>query len=264
MSHTVEWIEPIDNRTYGDILNAENNRNPVVPIGTYNPIDLNRIENNTLYVMEEMLDKMIIKTPPIWTIKTNWDMMEIPSKEDTTRIIRNIKLLMELSNPEIFGELSPIYDSAQISYQLANAMEKNLTTMKNQPALPLVVFFVNIVNGFITETGESSGYFPGDMQLHITAMSQPSKTFIRWSGNADDLQYLEDPYLETTVFETQHHDIMLTAEFEYSIFRTLSILIERHKAGIQGINHSLSYIGEVELYYDAKIRRNYIWFIIYH
>lgn len=80
MSHSVEWIEPIYNRVYSDVLEAEENRNLVNPIGAYNAIDLNRIENNTKYVMEDMLERKIIRVPPAMAIKTNWEMNDIDRK----------------------------------------------------------------------------------------------------------------------------------------------------------------------------------------
>ena len=65
MSYSVEWINPIYDRTYGDVITAEGQRNLVNPKGCYNYVDLNRIENNTKYVMEDMLARKIIRVPPI-------------------------------------------------------------------------------------------------------------------------------------------------------------------------------------------------------
>lgn len=227
MSRTVEWIEPIDNRTYGDVLDAETIRELKNPIGAYNPIDLNRIENNTIYVMEEMLEREIIKSPPVLISKLDWKMEDIATREDVIRIIQNVKVLMELSNPDIAEELSNIYDSAQMSYQLANAIEKNLVIMKDQPEIPLTVYFISLTDGIILETGESSGYFAGDMLLHIQAVAPTPdagcKIFTNWSGNKDDLQYLENNEAKETILETQHHDMYFTANFKVEMLRTLSV-----------------------------------------
>ena len=156
MSHTVEWIEPIFDRTYADIDEAEANRDLENPKGCYNYIDLNRIENNTLYVMEEMLDRKIIRVPPSMSVKTNWTEKDIPTREHMTRLIGNVIRLMTLSNPVIEEDLINISTATQISYILANAIEKNLQTMKDQPDLPIKKWLLKVENGIIEEYDKSA------------------------------------------------------------------------------------------------------------
>ena len=134
---TVNWIEPIYDRTAADVLTAEANPTMKGLKGCYNASDLKRIENNIKYVSEDMLERKIIRVPLTLTIKTDWIQSDIPTREDTIRIIDNINLLMSLSNQEIAHKFRTIYSSSQFSYSLANAIEYNLEVMKNQPELPI-------------------------------------------------------------------------------------------------------------------------------
>ena len=120
-----EWITPIFDRTYGDVLQAELDRELENPVGCYNSIDLNRIENNTQYIAEDMLARKIIRSPLSLEIKTSWKQSDIPTREDMRRIIENVQLLMERSNPVVQEDFDIIYESTQFTYTLANAIERN-------------------------------------------------------------------------------------------------------------------------------------------
>ena len=232
MSYSVEWIEPIYNRTYADILNAEENRELVNPIGTYNAIDLNRIENNTKYVMEDMLERKIIRVPPALAIKTNWTMTDIPTKDDMSRIIKNVQLLMDISNPVVFENFHIIYESTQFTYSLANAIEYNLDIMKNQPELPIQKWLLKVVNGKIVEYNTSTAYIAEEEIVHIQAVPYGEDAeymkFNHWSGNTDDLQYVGNVNESPTTYQMQYHnsdnyEVEITANFKTRIPRTLAL-----------------------------------------
>lgn len=232
MSYSVEWINPIYDRTYGDVITAEGQRQLINPKGCYNAIDLNRIENNTKYVMESMLEKSIIRTPPALAIKLNWRETDIPTREDMARIINNIRLLMDLSNPVVYEQFDIIYESTQFTYTLANAIERNLDIMRTQPELPVKRWLLKIVNGTILEYNASAAYVAEHETVTIRAMASGENAefmeFIHWSGNADDLQYVTNVNVQTTTYQMQYHDedsyeVELTATFKIRIPRTLKL-----------------------------------------
>lgn len=227
-----QWIEPIYDRTYSDVLEAEEIRELTNPIGAYNAVDLNRIENNTKYVMEDMLARKIIRVPPSLAIKTNWTNTDIPTRDDISRIIGNVKLLMDLSNPIITDDFLVIYESTQMTYTLANAIEYDLELMKNQPELPVKKWLLKIVNGIIVETGTSSDYLEEEQIVHIKAVpygeSAQYMHFQHWSGNTDDLQYVGNVNAEETTFQMQYHEdesyeTEITANFKVRFPRTLTL-----------------------------------------
>lgn len=229
---TVEWISPIYDRTYGDVLSAESDRDLVNPKGCYNYIDLNRIENNTKYCMEYMLEHKIIRVPPSLAIKTNWTEKDIPTREDMIRIIQNIQLLMNLSNPVVTENFLVIYESTQFTYTLANAIENNLYVMATQPELPKKKWLLTVEHGIIQETGTESAYL--EEEETVTIQGKPYgedamyMIFTNWSGNTDDLQYVGDTSKQTTTFQMQYHDsdsysVKLTANFKTRFPRTLTL-----------------------------------------
>ena len=232
MSYTVEWIEPIYNRTYGDVITAEGQRDLINPKGCYNVIDLNRIENNTKYVMEDMLARKIIRVPPSVAIKLNWVETDIPTSDDMSRIIGNIRLLMDLSNPIVFDDFDVIYESTQFTYSLANAIEHNLEIMKNQPEVPIKKWVLKVINGTIEEYNSSRAHIEENEIVHIRAIPSGQDAqymgFEHWSGNTDDLQYVGDVNASPTTYQMVYHDdenyeVEITANFKTRIPRTLTL-----------------------------------------
>lgn len=229
---TVEWIEPIYDRTYSDVLAAEADPTLKNPRGCYNNVDLNRIENDTQYVMEDMVERKIIKVPPTLAIKTNWTKDEIPTRDGMARIIQNVQRLMDLSNPEIVDNFDTIYDSTQFSYTLANAIEKNLNIMKNQPELPIQKWLLTIENGTILEYNSSTAYLAEDEVVTIEGVPYGEDAqymiFEHWSGDPEDLQYVENVDSRKTTFTMKYHDlesysVTLTAQFKTRLPRTLTL-----------------------------------------
>lgn len=232
MSYSVEWIEPIYDRTYGDVITAQGNIDLGNHRGCYNAEDLNRIENNTQYVADYMLDIRIVRVPISLAIKTNWNEYDIPTRSDMSRIINNVKLLMELSNPIINEELDTIYESTQMTYSLANAIEHNLDIMKNQPPIPIKEWLLKVNDGIIEEFGTSTAYVEEDMTVHIVGIPpEPDaqyKEFNHWSGSPEDLQYIDDVNASPAEFTMVYHDddmyeVELTATFKTRIPRKLTL-----------------------------------------
>lgn len=216
-----EWITPIYDRTSSDVFHAEDNPQEVSK-GAYNYEDLNRIENNTRFVADEMLRRGI--TPEYITLnsKYNWVNTDIPTRDDMNRIINNVLLLQALSNPEILPELDTIQTGGQMTWMLANAIEKNLLIMKDQPLPAPDTYYLEVVNG------AGSGYYTEDTVVDIEGIPYGEQAsfmeFERWTGDAEDLKQIADVYSQKTTFTMWHKDAKITAEFKIRIPRKLKII----------------------------------------
>ena len=232
MSYSVEWIEPIYDRTYGDVQVLEMDTNNTNTKGAYNYSDLNRIEQDTKYCAEYMVDHGIIKTPPSMAIKMDWKETDIPTRDDMIRMVRNVMILMESSNPVIKENFIELHEATQFTYQVANAIEHNLDLMHNQPELPLQKWLLTLENGIIQEYNASSAQIAENEIVHIQGVpygaDAPYMIFTNWSGNTDDLQYVGDVNLQTTTFqmvyhENENYEVKLTANFKTRFPRTLTL-----------------------------------------
>ena len=232
MSYSVEWIEPIYDRTYGDVQILETDTTNANTKGAYNYTDLNRVEQNTKYCMEYMVDHKIIRVPPSMAIKMNWTENDIPTRDDMIRIVRNVMILMESSNPIIQEDFIELHEATQFTYQIANAIEHNLNLMHNQPDLPIQKWLLTIENGIIREYGTSSAQIAENEIVHIEGVpygeSAPYMIFTNWSGETDDLQYVGDVNSQVTTFQMVYHDsesysVELTANFKTRFPRTLTL-----------------------------------------
>lgn len=233
-----EWITPIYDRNYADIQDVQYDPTMQNPKGCYNTIDLNRIENNTAYCAEYMLEHKIIRVMPQITCKTNWNGNDIPTTTDMRRIIHNVMTLMELSNPMIFEDLPTLKIATQINFSLANDIERALDVMHNQPDLPIDYFVLTLHDGIITtidrldgttETiNASQAYIAENETAHITGVPpEPDaqyKLFTAWSGNVDDLAFVRpDINTQNATFEGQYHNVELWANFRTAYPRRLTL-----------------------------------------
>ena len=138
---TKTWISAIYDRTYWDVQDASAYPDQTNPKGCWNAIDLNRIENNTVYCAEYMYEQRIVRSPIeiVGPSFEEWTANMIPTKTEIDRILNNVRLLVQLSseNPAIASKLPTIYAATQINYILANDVEYALELMHNQPQLPL-------------------------------------------------------------------------------------------------------------------------------
>lgn len=213
----MEYITPIYDRTQADVITAGNVIGLINPKGTINYIDLNRIENNTRVVADTMLKKGIVKEYIKLNSKYNWVETDIPTKSDINRIINNILLLKQYSIQGL--QLEPIGLNAQWSWQLANAIEKNLDIMYKQEPRPEGTYNLEVVNG----TG--SGQYLDNTVVPIEAYPPNSnKLFKYWSGDAEDLAQVENTKASSTTFTVNHQDAKLTATYLSSIPHKFKIL----------------------------------------
>ena len=221
MSYSVDWIEAVYDRDYTDVLRVELSPTTERNKGAYNAEDLNRIENNTKYVAEYMLDIGIVNTPIVQSYKTNWVETDIVTAGNMDRIISNVKQLMGLSNPKIANDLEAIASGVtQMGYILANAIEKNLDVMHTQPPYEPDEYLLEIEHGVIYGYN-NPGYVIEDDTVNIIAYPYGENaqfmTFEHWSGNTDDLQYVGDVNAQNTTFKMPDHDVKLTAVFKVNI-----------------------------------------------
>lgn len=122
-----EWITPIYDRTAQDVAQARllQSDNTKDMKGAWNASDLNRIENNCVYMVEQLRKQGIIV---IISTKTNWQMSDIPDYANITRIRNNIILLIKSFVPDRGYEDINMYQA--VSYQDANILERDLLELK--------------------------------------------------------------------------------------------------------------------------------------
>ena len=240
---TREWIEAIYDRTLGSVKAVQLDPDQENPKGCWNDTDLNRLEKNTAYCAEWMVQQKIIRTAPSIEVYENdyWQKNMIPTKTDINRIVSNIKQLVDLSknNPAIVDQLPNIYASAtQPNYVLANQLEYALHIMHNQPKLPLDYWTVEIANGIITQVvrddgtteriNASTALVAEDEIVTIRGVPYGEyaqyQSFRDWSGTAQDLLLLQpDSKTQEVTFIMPYRDISYSANFETHIPRTLTI-----------------------------------------
>lgn len=240
---TREWIEPIYDRTLGSVKAVQIDPDQENPKGAWNDTDLNRLEKNTAYCAEWMVQQKIVRTAPDIEVCENdyWQKNMIPTKTDIDRIVSNIKQLVDLSknNPAIAGRLPNIYASTtQPNYVLANQLEFALDLMHNQPKLPLDYWKVEIANGIIVQVvrddgtteriNASTALVAEDEVVTIKGVPYGEyaqyQSFRDWSGTAQDLLLLQpDSEHQEATFIMPYRDIAYSANFETHIPRTLKI-----------------------------------------
>ena len=207
------YIDPIFDRTLADVEYAQSHPEETTK-GAYNYTDLNRIENNTRYVADDMFNRGITAEPINLNSKYNWNEQEVPTKEDMNRIINNILLLQALSVDGL--ELQTIRAGGQMTYKLANAIEKNLDIMLHQQLPEPDQFYLEV------ESGTGSGHYTEDTVVNISADIPPeNKVFDRWSGDPDDLKRVGNIYAAQTTFTMWHKDAKVTANYKSGIAHKL-------------------------------------------
>lgn len=240
-----EWIEPIYNRNYGDIQSAQLNPNQENPIGCYNTTDLNRIEKNTAYCIEYMLEHKIYRSDPMLNIRENdyWQADMIPTDAEMRRIINNVAEIVEYTRekqvPEIAKQLPHIIASTQMTFNLANDIEQALDILHNQPNLPLDYFKLTIENGIIKTILRASGETETIMANEAMIAEDEVATilgveygeyaqyqiFQYWNAETDplDIDALDDYRAKETTYLGQYRDVKFKANFMTRIPRQLTL-----------------------------------------
>lgn len=266
---TREWIEPIYDRTYGNVIDAQQNPDQENPKGCWNDTDLRRIEKNTAYCLEWMIKQKIIRTTHQMEIHEEddyWKKNIIPTKIQIDRVLNNVRTLVEISkhNPAIADQLPNIYAATQINYVLANQIEFALDIMHTQPKLPLDYFEVQITNGIITQIKRDDGTIEyinaasalvaEDEIVTIRGLEYGEharyQTFTYWSAPAEDLALLEpNEESQEAVFKMPYRQLSFTANFETHLPRTLKLIngyisLSGNPREESGPNEGIYYAGD--------------------
>ena len=122
------WSAPVFDRTLADVEYARqqlaNNINNVRFKGCFNTTDILRIEDNTRYladILNDLCYRNNISTQSSWTT------ISIPNVTDIVRIINNVsKLISAYHKPSD----APALPTTILTYEQANALEKNLYLIK--------------------------------------------------------------------------------------------------------------------------------------
>ena len=120
------WITPIYDRTLSDVTEVKNNPLSSNTKGAFNCSDLNRIENNTIYVAN--LFEEVYGFSLNLVTKTNWSIEDIPTINEINRIRNNI---LRISQEISIEDFQSIEFSKTMNYMKANALEYDLYLIKN-------------------------------------------------------------------------------------------------------------------------------------
>lgn len=120
------WITPIYDRTLSDVTEVKNNPLSSNTKGAFNCSDLNRIENNTIYVAN--LFEEVYGFSLNLVTKTNWSIEDIPTINEINRIRNNI---LRISQEISIEDFQNIEFSKTMNYMKANALEYDLYLIKN-------------------------------------------------------------------------------------------------------------------------------------
>ena len=237
-----QWIPAIFDRTYGDVEDVRYTPTLVEPKGAWNAVDLNRIENNTQYCIDYMLEHRIYRTDPGLTVRDNdyWQPNMIPHNNEVRRIINNVVSMVTYCksvNPAIADKLPTIYAATQMNFNIANDIERALDLMHNQPDIPLEYFALTITNGIIKQIQRADGTI--EIINNNTALIAEDEVatirgveygpdaqyqvFTLWSGDAEDIQYLDNYMDQETTYLGQYRDVEFTANFQTKIPRLLQL-----------------------------------------
>ena len=123
-----DWSNPVYDRTLADVEYARqqlaNNINTIDLKGCLNPNHLMRIENNTRYLADKLIELYYFNAI---TTQSSWGYTGLPNVTHITRIINNVnKLLSAYQKPKN----TPTLPSTLLTYEQVNALEKNLYLIK--------------------------------------------------------------------------------------------------------------------------------------
>lgn len=216
MSYSGQYIDPIFDRELEDVYYAIEHPTETCR-GAYNYVDLNRIENNTRYVANDMYTRGITDQPIQLNSKYDWNEKDIPTREQMNRIINNILLLKSLSVEDL--DWVPFATAGQMTYIVANAIEKNLDNMLHQKLPEPDTFLLEV------ENGSGTGRYLEDTVVPIEADFPPvDMIFDRWSGSDEDIDRVANVYASSTTFTMWHKDAKVTANYIGAVPHKLNII----------------------------------------
>ena len=120
------WTTPVYDSTLSDVTEVKNNPLSSNTKGAFNCSDLNRIENNTIYVAN-LFEEVYGFSLNLIT-KTNWSIEDIPTINEINRIRNNV---LRISQEISIEDFQNIEFSKTMNYVKANALEYDLYLIKN-------------------------------------------------------------------------------------------------------------------------------------
>lgn len=127
-----KWISPVFDRTISDVSFAiakinewkQTGSKEVYELkGCLNVTDINRIENNIQYLFDELSSLYYFPR----TVSKSWDMEKLPTSDDISRIINNVKKTI---SAYFQTDTAPKVPKTMLTYEQVNDIEENLYLIK--------------------------------------------------------------------------------------------------------------------------------------
>lgn len=146
VENDLKELEAFQNIGYQNLTADQKSKWMLGMKGALNASDLNRIENNCMFLFS-----LISKMAPMPSYKIDWEMTDIIKTNDFVRIYRN---LLDLMYPFGLSEDTPYFPYDTISK--LNKVEELLNTsyLKISPYIELSEFKTHEIEEFKTTTGE--------------------------------------------------------------------------------------------------------------
>lgn len=215
---TVSYITPITNRTNADVAYAKANQADLENKhkGAWNYTDANRVCNNLKYAAEHMYEQGFLSQPYSMTIKTDWVETDIITYEQlNTMIVDNMNNLKTYSRPDLTWY--PVASIANMDYNVANWLEKNIDALATQVPMPPDTYVLNV------KKGSGSGIY--EANTVVTIQADPpgvGEVFSHWSG--DHLENIDNATAMITTYKMPHQDITLEAIYTSTVPHTLKVI----------------------------------------
>lgn len=119
----MDWISPIYDRTLSDVEYAKQNPETVDDLkGSYNASDLNRVNNNMLYIQEVF--HAMGYTISFRSAQKVWTMKDIPTQKDFDKYLADVKTCRDKIS--VYLDTPEVPDYKSFNYIKANDIEKIL------------------------------------------------------------------------------------------------------------------------------------------
>ena len=153
------WVAPVYDRTLVDALTAKANQASATELkGALNPSDLNRIEGNVQYVVDQLSSVYNIDITLSGSVKTDWSYTDIPYITAVIDKIRNFVLDIEDQWFEWQGTMLEItLAKRDLNYDDINAIEEHLYYL-NQMLTLVAQYYKYNLSGNSFYSGQDQTY----------------------------------------------------------------------------------------------------------
>ena len=214
---TTNYIKPVTNRTSADVEYARIHQNDLVNknIGAWNYTDANRVCNNLKYAAEYMYEQGFLSQPYTMQIKLDWKETDIITYEILNNmIVNNMNNLKAYSRADLIWY--PIASIANMDYNIANWLERNIDALSTQVPLPPDTYRLTV------ENGSGTGDYTAETVVTIQAdPPEQGQAFSHWSG--DHLENIGNASAMITTYKMPNQDINLKANYTGTIPHKLTV-----------------------------------------